>query len=87
MKKWYLHVDVKADVKQQEIKGLVAESYNFLKEVSWNLEFFLHFGWIETKILFPAWYYPIKTGSEGWVRGGGFTLQNLLLNMAKVVMN
>ena len=40
MKKWYLHVDVKADVKQQEIKGLVAESYNFLKEVSWNLEFF-----------------------------------------------
>ena len=29
-----IHVDVKADVKQQEIKGLVAESYNFLKELS-----------------------------------------------------
>ena len=84
-----MSANVKANIKQQEIKDLVAVSYIFFKKYPQNLKYNikegLFFIWFSLVFVHPSWYCPLTTGGGGG--GGGRVLLNgkKLLSMTEVI--
>ena len=85
-----MSANVKANMKQQEIKDLVAVSYIFFKKYPQNLKYNVKEGvfFIWFSLAFhPSWYFPLTTGVGGAGLGVGrvFLNEKNLLSVTKVI--
>ena len=83
-----MSANVKANIKQQEIKDLVTVSYIFFKKYPQNMKYNVKEGvffiWLLLAFVHPSWYFQLTTGVGGV--GGVFLLnrKNLLI-VTKVI--